>query len=265
MARLSMNEMTTYRWSFDEDVRNYSAAGIAGIGVWRQKLSDFGEDKGLELLRDTGLAVSSLLWAGGFTGSDGRSYKDSVEDAREAIRLARRLEAGCLIVYSGARAGHTHNHARRLFKSALDELLPAAVEAGVTLAIEPMHEGCAAEWTFLTTLNESLALLREIDDPALKLVIDTYHLGHDPALVEQLPEVADRIAIVHLGDAKAPPEGEQSRCRLGEGTVPLASILGALTKAGYQGFYDVELMGEEIETVDYQELLQHSKQTFESW
>ena len=265
MARLSMNEMTTYRWSFDEDVRNYSAAGIAGIGVWRQKLSDFGEDKGLELLRDTGLSVSSLLWAGGFTGSDGRSYKDSVEDAREATRLAGRLKAGCLIVYSGARAGHTHNHARRLFKSALNELLPIAAESGVTLAIEPMHEGCASEWTFLTTLNESLALMREIDDPALKLVVDTYHLGHDPALVEQLPEVADRIAIVHLGDAKSPPQGEQNRCRLGEGTVPLASILGALKSAGYQGFYDVELMGEEIETMDYQELLQHSKKAFESW
>ena len=28
MARLSMNEMTTYRWSFDEDVAEYRAAGL---------------------------------------------------------------------------------------------------------------------------------------------------------------------------------------------------------------------------------------------
>jgi len=265
MASLSMNEMTTYRWSFDEDVRNYSTAGIAGIGVWRQKLSDFGEEKGVELLRDAGLSVSSLLWAGGFTGSDGRSYKDSVEDARDATRLAGRLKAGCLIVYSGARAGHTHNHARRLFKSALNELLPFAAELGVTLAIEPMHEGCASEWTFLTSLNDSLNLIGEIGDPALKLVVDTYHLGHDPALVEQLPLVADHIAIVHLGDAKAPPQGEQNRCLLGDGTVPLANILATLERAGYEGFYDVELMGEEIETMDYHELLRHSKQAFDTW
>ena len=52
MARLSINEMTTYRWSFEEDVHNLSAAGIPAIGVWRQKLSDFGEEKGIELLAE---------------------------------------------------------------------------------------------------------------------------------------------------------------------------------------------------------------------
>ena len=88
MARLSMNEMTTYRWSFEEDVQNYVASGIGAIGVWRQKLSDFGEEKGIELLSESGLAVSSLLWAGGFTGSEGRTYKESLQDAREAMGLA---------------------------------------------------------------------------------------------------------------------------------------------------------------------------------
>src|SRR5215470_16418267 len=109
MARLSMNEMTTYRWSFEEDVVNYRAAGIPAIGVWRQKLSDFGEEKGIELLADSGMTVSNLLWAGGFTGSDGHTFRESMDDASEAIRLAGQLKAGCLIVYSGARAGHTHN------------------------------------------------------------------------------------------------------------------------------------------------------------
>ena len=89
MERLSMNEMTTYRWSFEEDVNNYVAAGVCGIGVWRQKLSDFGEEKGIELVRDSGLKVSSLLWAGGFTGSEGRSYKESIDDAKEAIQGER--------------------------------------------------------------------------------------------------------------------------------------------------------------------------------
>jgi sugar phosphate isomerase/epimerase len=96
-----MNEMTTYRWSFDNDVAEYRAAGIPAIGVWRQKLSDYGEEKGIELLAETGLPVSNLLWAGGFTGSCGHSFRESVDDAIEAIRLAAALKAGCLVVYSG--------------------------------------------------------------------------------------------------------------------------------------------------------------------
>ncbi len=39
MSRLSINELTTYRWSFEEDVNHYHQAGVAGIGVWRQKLA----------------------------------------------------------------------------------------------------------------------------------------------------------------------------------------------------------------------------------
>src|ERR1041385_2445400 len=122
MAGLSINEMTTYRWSFEEDVLNYRAAGVGAIGVWRQKLADFGEEKGIELLAESRLEVSNLLWAGGFTGSDGHSYRESIKDAVEAIRLAAALKAGCLVIYSGGRNGHTQNHARRLFVTALREL-----------------------------------------------------------------------------------------------------------------------------------------------
>ena len=89
MARISMNELTTYRWSFEEDVAQYARAGIEALAVWRHKLSDFGDERGIELIAESGLKVSSVLWAGGFTGSDGRSHKESVEDAHEAIRLAR--------------------------------------------------------------------------------------------------------------------------------------------------------------------------------
>ena len=262
MSQLSMNEMTTYRWSFEEDVTNYKAAGIDAIGIWRQKLSDFGEEKGVEMLMDADLKVSNILWAGGFTGSEGRSHQDSIEDGEEAIRLAAAVKADCLIVYSGDRGGHTNNHARRLIVGALVKLASLAGELGVTLAIEPMHAGCAAGWTFLTDVNDALQLIDAVESPHVKLTFDTYHLGFDNSVIERLPEIAPRIAIVHLGDAKSPPAGEQSRCRLGEGNLPLADIVSQLSQAGYHGWYDVELMGEEIEMSDYRELLAHSQKAF---
>jgi sugar phosphate isomerase/epimerase len=262
MVQLSMNEMTTYRWSFEEDVAHYAAAGIPGIGVWRQKLADFGEEKGIELLAESGLEVSNLLWAGGFTGSDGRTLRESVSDGLEAVRLAADLRAGCLVVYSGGRAGHTHNHARRLLKEALTELLPAAAEQQVTLAIEPMHLACAAEWTFLTNIDDALAVIDFFDSPWLKLAFDTYHFGQQAGIVKQLATLAERIAVVHLGDGKYPPRLEQNRARLGDGKIPLKEIFATLSSAGYDGYYDVELMGEEIEIADYRDLLEQSKNAF---
>lgn len=263
MSRLSMNEMTTYRWSFEEDVLQYRQAGIMALGVWRQKLADYGEEKGAELLAELGMGVSNLLWAGGFTGSEGRSYRESVEDAVEAIHLASHLQAGCLVLYTGARNGHTHSHARRLFQGALKELAPIAAQQNVKLAVEPMHPGCAQEWTFLTSIEETLSLVDAVDSAQIGLVFDTYHLGFDREVIEQIPQLVERIRVVHLGDGRAAPQGEQNRCPLGEGELPLAEIIAALTEAGYEGDYDVELMGEEIETSSYGELIEHSVHAFE--
>ena len=66
MLRLSMNELTTMRWSFEEDVEEYTRAGYDGIGIWRQKLSDVGEAKALELLeKGREFDLSGTLAAGG--------------------------------------------------------------------------------------------------------------------------------------------------------------------------------------------------------
>ncbi len=263
MVRLSLNETTTFRWSFEEDVLHYSNAGIPAIGIWRHKLSDCGQQRAAELLDESRLAVSHLHWAGGFTGSDGRSFRASVDDAFDALRTAADLKTNCLVVYSGARAGHTVNHARRLMKEALKELAPAAEELGVHLTIEPMHPGCAKDFTFLTSVDDVLELCDTVGSNAVKLLYDTYHLGHDENCVERIPSFADRVALVQLGDGRQIPSVEQARCRLGEGVIPLAEIVRAFLHAGYDGDFDVELIGEEIETIDYHELVEHAKREFE--
>lgn len=264
MARLSMNEMTTYRWPFEVDVVRYLEAGIRAIGVWRQKLADYGEAEGIALLAERGMSVSNLLWAGGFTGSDGRTYRDSLEDAEDAVRLAAAMQAGCLVVYPGGRNGHTYNHCRRLVRGALAALMPLASDLDVTLAVEPMHRGCASEWTFLTDLGEALDLMDGLANPHLQLVFDTYHLGRDLDILRRIPEIVDRIAVVHLGDSRSEPVGEQNRCRLGQGNVPLGAIVDSLLGAGYDGDFDVELIGEDIEAAEYGELVAHCVRAFEA-
>jgi sugar phosphate isomerase/epimerase len=94
------------------------------------------------------------------------------------------------------------------------------------------------------------------------MVLDTYHLGFEADLAARIPQLADRIAIVQLADARRPPAGEQNRCRLGEGIIPLGQIAAALAASGYDGYYDVELIGEEVEAIDYHALLEHAKRAF---
>jgi sugar phosphate isomerase/epimerase len=291
---LSMNQVTTYRWTLEEDIHYYREAGYEAIGVWRQKLDDYdeligdeligdeiigdelarfgmagnskaekGAEPGVDLIAESGLRVTNLQWAGGFTGSDGRSYSESIEDAVTAVRLAGRLGAGCLVIYSGGRNHHTIGHARRLLEMAMDRLLELAEPADVVLAVEPMHAACASDWTFLTEIESAIHLIEHFSSPNLKLVLDTYHFGHDRDMLDRLADLVPYIALVQLGDRRHCHTPDQERCSLGSGDVPLADIVHGLLAAGYNGDFDVELSGSDIEMVDYTQLLLESRQYFD--
>ena len=258
-----MSEVTTFRWSFQQDVFRYREAGYEAIGVWRQKLSDFGEEEGVDLLAESGLKVTNLLWAGGFTGSDGRSLEEATDDAADAVRLAAAMDAGCLIVYAGGRNCHTFRHAERLLRIAIDRLLGLAEAAEVPLALEPMHPACARDWTFLTDLESTLNFVQSYNSDYLKVVFDAYHFAHDPAVLANLEEIVPHIALVQLGDRLADHNLDQDRCQLGQGVVPLTEMMARLIDAGYEGDFDVELAGQEIELADYDKLLSSSRRAFD--
>jgi sugar phosphate isomerase/epimerase len=263
--RLSVLEFSTMRWSFEDDCIRYREHGYSAIGVWRAKLSDFGEAKGRELLDELGLSVSSLHWAGGFTGNDGRSFREALSDAMDAIEVAAELQADCLTVLAGSRSGHTKTHAKRLFITALKELAGYAQALGVQLAIEPMHSGCAHDFTFLTNIPETMEVLQTINNENVGIVFDCYHMAQDPKVLDWISGIVPRIRLVQCGDAKTAPIGLQNRCPLGHGCVPIASLIQTIEQHGYEGYYEVELIGEDVEDYDYDQLLETSLETLTRW
>lgn len=261
---LSVNELTTFRWSLDEDVYYARRAGFDAIGLWRRKLSDFGEDRAIELLTDSGLRVSCLGFAGGFTGGDGRSLDESIRDGLAAIGTAARVGADCLIVVAGGLNNHIRPHRDRLLRQALDELLMAAEVADVPLALKPMHHSCADEWTFQNDLHEMLELLALYPSSHLKLVYDNYHFPHLVDDRSLLTDLMPHLALVQLGDARQPRCAAQERCPLGEGVLPVWQTVTSLCRAGYTGTFDVELMGAEIEAANYGQLLEETRRSFDA-
>lgn len=255
--RISVSQTTTLRWSFEEDIFRYQAAGIRAIGIWRQKLSDYGEAKAVELLEESGMKAAHLFWAGGFTGSDGRSFRDAIVDAKEAIETAVGLGAKVLTIYSGDQGGHIQSHLRRLTLGALKELAPIAEEHGVSLAIEPMRPDAAAGWTYLTSLDETLDVIHQAGSPAIKLIYDAFHFGCEPGDIQRIPDLVDRVALVQVADSVDLPMAGRSRCLCGTGHLPLAEIVAEFQASGYQGYYDIELWGPALEPIGYESVVNH--------
>ncbi|GAA4422947.1 MULTISPECIES: sugar phosphate isomerase/epimerase family protein [Bremerella] len=258
MAKFSMNQMTTLRWSFEQDCFRYREAGLSAIHVWRDKIHDYGEAKGAILLEELGLEVSALSWAGGFTGSDGRNFKDALEDAKHAVDLAQELNAGCLIVYSGARGGHISKHAQRLFSGALADLIPYAEAHHVKLAIKPIRHKYGSDWTLIRRMTDALQLIDLVDSPCFKLVLDLYEFGDQPEVLDNLHLLVPYLALVQVGDRSCDPLEEPNRCLLGSGQLSLDSTITRLLQLGYDGPIDVELMGRDVQQLNYEEMLAHS-------
>lgn len=268
--RLSISELTTYRWAFDQDIHEYASSNnnISAIGIWRQKLEDYGTEAGIDLVCESGIAVSSLMWVGGFTGAEVRSYREALEDGIETIYQAAALGADCLIVYTGPRAGHTHNHAWRLAIQALDELAVVAGDLDVTLAIEPTRTCCADVWTFLNDLDAAIRFMDMVRGGEIKLVYDMYHLAYEGFDARQIAEIASRTALVQLSDSQGccldnVRRNEPSRCPLGHGKIPIGEVITAFEANGYRGFYEVELIGPAVQDCSYDCLLDDIREFYD--
>lgn len=256
MFQISISEFSTYRWSFFQDILQATKRGFDGVGVWRKKAEEADVDEAIDFLHEMEMPVSSVSWAGGFTGGDGRSHVAAIDDAKDAIDFARQVQANCLIVHPGSLNNHTNRHATRLVATALDELVPFAVDNGVRLALEPRFGASAASWTFFRHFQQTLDLIRDYDPNHVGLVLDLYHVGQRNEIYNQLGGLRDRIALVQVADRQREPWAEDNRLCPGRGELPLGSWLNRLAEIGYRGFLELEIHGFEVEATPYNRLVE---------
>ncbi len=253
--QLAVSQLTTLRWDLPEELCHCVEHGFDAISLWRAKVSDVGTGTAQELLQQAGVRVSSLHWAGGFTGSDGQTFDESLADCREAIETAEQLACPVLTVYAGCRGGHTLSHARRLVRQALAELAPAATAAGVTLALKPAREPESLGGGFMSSLEETQAVIADVDQDHVGLALDLWAFADDPFLRESWDLLVRHTRLVLVADRSGPLDFEQERLLPGAGRMPLDSCLLALADAGYQGDIEIDPVGEAVSQAGYEATL----------
>ena len=259
-----MNEATTQKWSFEEDVRAYAAAGYQGIGAWRNKIEACGLDRAVQLLREHDLGVANLCAAGQYTASPTQEgFENRIADTRKAIETAARIEADTLIILVGPIASLTSPQAFEVLRRALDEVLPYAEQNGVRLALEPTHPMYRADTSFVVTLAEAIGVCEQFESSHLGVYIDVYHVGWDNTIYEQIARARGRIFGVQLSDWKRETKSLQDWGLPGEGVLPLRALLEAVEAAGWDGLYDVEVFSDSTQPSDYPTVLRHCREWFD--
>ncbi|MFI6243771.1 sugar phosphate isomerase/epimerase family protein [Micromonospora sp. NPDC050795] len=244
LRRFSFNQATAQRWPLPEVVAGCVAAGVPGIGLWREPVAEYGLARSAKLVRDAGLAVTSLC-RGGFFSADGWR----AENLR-AIEEAAALGAPELVLVSGGLpvGSRDVDGARRRVADAIGELAPHAEAAGVRLAIEPLHPMFVADRCVIATLGQALDIAERFDPAVVGVVVDAYHVWWDDTVYAQIARAGEWIAAFQVCDWVTPlPEGVLlGRALPGDGCIELRRLREAVDAAGYVGPIEVEVFSAEV-------------------
>jgi sugar phosphate isomerase/epimerase len=251
LARLSLNQETTRYWSLPELAAGCVAAGVGGVGLWRQQVGEYGLDETAKLMRDNGLTVTSLCRGGFFTVREPAERAAAIADNRRALDEAATLGTGVLVLVCGGMPAGDRDiaGARERVVDALAELAPYAAERGVRLAVEALHPMFCSDRCVVSTLDQALGIAERFPAEQVGVMVDAYHVWWDPQVYQQIARAGkDRILGYQVADWITPlPAGVLTgRGMIGDGCVELRRLREAVDAAGYTGPIEVEIFNEEI-------------------
>lgn len=257
--RLSINQGTIKHADLATALRVTAEAGVQSIGLWREPVQEVGLATAASMLADSGLRFSTHCRSGFFTMPEGPARRASIDDNLVAIDEAATLaaagapgsEAVLVLVAGGLPEGSRDLvGARERVRDALGELAPHAAEAGVTLAIEPLHPMYATDRCVVSTLGQALDLASGFDPSVVGVAVDTFHIFWDPDVLDSIERAGreGRIATYQVCDWKTPLPADVllGRHYPGDGVIDLAGLTRAVADTGYAGDVEVEIFNADV-------------------
>jgi myo-inositol catabolism protein IolH len=195
-------------------------------------------------LRDTGMALASILPLYRWSGPDEDERQAAVRYWKRAIELA--VEVGCTTMNSefNGRPDQPSRSEAQFWRS-MEELLPIFEREGIALNLEAHPDD------FIERNEPAVDLVRGIDAPFVGYVYcmpHTYHLGDDiAAMIEYAAPVLRQVHVADVLDHRASsglryivnPPGSTARVHqhldIGQGEVDFEAGFRALREVGFDG------------------------------
>ncbi|MCC7163651.1 MAG: sugar phosphate isomerase/epimerase [Anaerolineae bacterium] len=195
-----------------------------------------------DLLQTHQLALSAIATGQGclqdeacLCASDQANRRLAIQRLHGHIELAAQF--GAAVIIGGIRGTLTGKHeeqaeTRKAFVSAVHECARFAQARGVTILVEPINH---YETNLINSAFDGLALLGELQEPSVKLLLDTYHMNiEDRDLSASIQTAGKQLGYVHLVDS--------NRRAPGQGHLEYHPILQTLAGINYAGWITAEIL-----------------------
>jgi sugar phosphate isomerase/epimerase len=231
-------------WSIEQVVEAAATLGYDGV-EWRlldgeiiDPLRDRSRvEQAVALCRARGIDVPTLDSSCRFNLPSPQARDRQVADLLNWVALAHDLRVPLIRVFGGepGSADPPSSDAEQDDRviDALQRVAPEAERAGVTVVLET-HDA------FSSTVRVA-RVLDAVGSAHVAALWDCHHPYRVDETVDQvINSLGQRIAHVHVKDARRRGDGSWQLVPIGEGEVPVRQALMALERAGYQGYVAVE-------------------------
>jgi len=234
----------TLKGSFEEKLQIAAKAGLQSVELvgehanWSDQ--QIGEMK--KLARSFGLGMDTIIaqpdWGSRpVSVVDPAQRANFLKDVEKALVFADKLEIPQIIVMSGNEIpGRTHAEQYASLLEGCKRAGEMASKADKTLIVEPLNNKVNHKGFFLSTCVEGLKLMKEVDNPHVKLLFDIYHeqvqIGN---VIRTLTEAQPYVAVFHIAD-------NPGRNDPGTGEMNYPNIYKAIAKTGYSGYICMEYL-----------------------
>jgi sugar phosphate isomerase/epimerase len=258
--RVSLNLVSFPDSSLSDDLELCRRNGIARIVLPRSKLTERTHD--VRAVIDSGLKVASLLHGVPFDLEKSQAWQQDRAALFESIELARAVETSSIYLVSGP-AGHlTWDAAIAAFAEAIGPVVPEADRHGISLLLEPTNL-LYTDVSFVHSLTDAVEVADEI---GMGICLDLFWVWPDAQRSDQLAGVIGRTGLVQVSDyVPGPPRVLPNRAVPGDGIMPLRKMIDDIVKFGYQGSFDLELIGPRIDAEGPEAAARRSATVLTQW
>ena len=215
------------------------------------KLERFGWDEGTKLVADAvarGLRVANLIGLGPFNLANPASWPKQQDRLVHSLDTAAAVGAECMVFTTGPFAPLTWEEAADQPRSRARARAPAQAKAlGIPFAIEHTNS-LRVDVGFVHTLRDAIDLARRLD---VGVCMELNACWAERALEQTIRAGIDRIRLVQVSDFKVGTVASSQRLVPGDGDIPIERILRVVLDAGYEGVFDLELIGDAIVAEGY--------------
>jgi sugar phosphate isomerase/epimerase len=223
--------------------------GVRRVGLTLAKLEQAGLDNGAERIAEAGLDVTNLI-AFGPNLADPATWPGHVERLLGAVDAARTVGADLLVLTTGpARQLSWEEAADRL-----GEFIEPIRATGYPLVIEHTNS-LRVDVGFVHTLRDMVDLARRL---FVGVLCEINACWAERTLAATVRDGMDVIKLVQVSDFIIGTHDTPNRVVPGDGDIPLRRIIGDIITAGYDGVFDLELIGPRIEEEGYESAIRRA-------